>query len=377
DSVLGVLSRAPLPGVSVSYPALISQAFRPEFWNSAARTPDGFTLMEANFSLFFGLAVQLYETTLVSDRSPFDRFMEGDNGALTQTQLQGLLAFINRGVDPDGVSRNPPELDALLAALSVPRLGSQALHIGVGNCVSCHGGPEFTEAGVTAIADPTTGDLEIIEQEDSAVLPGNGLIAVSPRQALLDTGFANIGVRPINEDLGRGADRDFPFPLSFVRQAANPATRFLLPPGAALPCTPGVDCPSLLQVDGAFKIPDLRNVELTGPYFHNGGQATLTEVLEFYDRQSDFADVNIHMLDQNMTFVNIGEDDEIPLVSFLVSLTDPRVRNERAPFDHPQIIVPNGGTFGAEQKIVVPAVGAGGRPAKGLPPLDSFLGLAP
>jgi cytochrome c peroxidase len=28
-------------------------------------------------------------------------------------------------------------------------------------------------------------------------------------------------------------------------------------------------------VDGAFKAPTLRNVELTGPYFHNGGQATL------------------------------------------------------------------------------------------------------
>ena len=31
--------------------------------------------MEYNFSLFFGLAVQAYEATLVSDQTPFDRFL--------------------------------------------------------------------------------------------------------------------------------------------------------------------------------------------------------------------------------------------------------------------------------------------------------------
>ena len=32
--------------------------------------------MEYNFSLFFGLAVQAYEATLVSDQTPFDRFLK-------------------------------------------------------------------------------------------------------------------------------------------------------------------------------------------------------------------------------------------------------------------------------------------------------------
>jgi hypothetical protein len=60
------------------------------------------------------------------------------------------------------------------------------------------------------------------------------------------------------------------------------------------------------------------------------------------------------------------------------ALTDNRVRNEMAPFDHPQITVPNGGTFGKPAPpIVVPAVGAAGRPAKGLLPLGTFLGLNP
>ena len=34
-----------------------------------------FTQMEYNFSLFFGLAVQLYEATLVADDTPWDRFV--------------------------------------------------------------------------------------------------------------------------------------------------------------------------------------------------------------------------------------------------------------------------------------------------------------
>ena len=37
--------------------------------------PNDYTQMEYNFSLFFGLAVQLYEATLVADDTPFDRFV--------------------------------------------------------------------------------------------------------------------------------------------------------------------------------------------------------------------------------------------------------------------------------------------------------------
>jgi len=36
---------------------------------------------------------------------------------------------------------------------------------------------------------------------------------------------------------------------------------------------------------GQFRAPALRNVALTGPYFHNGSVATLREVIEFYNRR--------------------------------------------------------------------------------------------
>jgi cytochrome c peroxidase len=35
--------------------------------------------------------------------------------------------------------------------------------------------------------------------------------------------------------------------------------------------------------DGKFKVPSLRNIELTAPYMHDGRFATLEEVVEFYN----------------------------------------------------------------------------------------------
>jgi cytochrome c peroxidase len=357
DSVLGSLSRAPDSGLNTTYAELIKAAFQDKYWNGGNVVVPGVgtvSQMEANFTLFWGLAIQMYESTLISDRSPFDRFMVGDNTALEDEQLLGLLVFLNRGP-----GNNPIEVDRAIGEAGVP--------IGIGNCVSCHSGPEFTAAALTSLGK--NGKIELIEIEDAPQLV-DGFLQSSEEQAIEDDGFSNIGVRPAFEDLGRGADGDFPFPLSFSRQALQGLT-FLLPPGAELECT--VDCPARVQVDGAFKIPSLRNVELTGPFFHNGGHATLEQVVEFYDRQSDFGDVNIENLDVEIALIDLDEADEDPLVEFLLSLTDPRVRHEQGPFDHPALTVPNGGTLAAPQQLLIPAVGAGGRPAKGLPPLKPFL----
>ena len=57
-------------------------------------------------------------------------------------------------------------------------------------------------------------------------------------------------------------------------------------------------------------------------------------------------------------------------------LTDARVALEKAPFDHPQLFVPNGtadATPGQDDLLEVPAVGQGGRAA----PIGTFLNLQP
>ena len=97
---------------------------------------------------------------------------------------------------------------------------------------------------------------------------------------------------------------------------------------------------------GSFKAPQLRNVELTGPYFHNGGKLTLRQVVDFYSRGGDFPLTNAAHRDFNMVNMNVeaqsnlSEAEKVALVDFLLELTDERNRIDAAPFDHPQVIVP-------------------------------------
>ena len=103
-----------------------------------------------------------------------------------------------------------------------------------------------------------------------------------------------------------------------------------------------VDSNERVAVDGAFKIPGLRNVELTAPYMHNGGMATLEQVVDFYSRGGDFARQNAANLGPGIKNLGLDPDDKAALVAFLKALTDERVRSEKAPFDHPELFVFNG-----------------------------------
>ncbi len=111
---------------------------------------------------------------------------------------------------------------------------------------------------------------------------------------------------------------------------------------------------------------------LTAPYFHNGGQATLAQVVEFYDRGGDFLVENAVSADPLVRPLGLTADERSDLVAFLESLTDDRTRYERAPFDHPSLSFPNGGTPGVldmtlfstvgvlDDRILLPAVGSAG-----------------
>jgi len=84
--------------------------------------------------------------------------------------------------------------------------------------------------------------------------------------------------------------------------------------------------------------------------------------------------------------IGFSPQEEEDVVAFLMSLTDNRVRFEKAPFDHPQLFVPDGhpgdqnlltcigGVSACDGFREIPAVGAFGRPAAGLGPLGPFLG---
>jgi hypothetical protein len=79
---------------------------------------------------------------------------------------------------------------------------------------------------------------------------------------------------------------------------------------------------------------------------------------------------------------NLTEAEKVALVDFLLELTDERNRFDRAPFDHPQVIVPVDGlapdnTLGRGALLAnpmfmdVPAVGAAGQAT----PEPSFLNV--
>jgi cytochrome c peroxidase len=68
---------------------------------------------------------------------------------------------------------------------------------------------------------------------------------------------------------------------------------------------------------GAFKTPGLRDVALTAPYMHDGSEATLLDVVNFYDRGGE---PNPY-LDGGIVPLNLTEQEKKDLVALLESLT--------------------------------------------------------
>ncbi|NEQ30120.1 MAG: cytochrome C peroxidase [Leptolyngbya sp. SIO4C5] len=340
DSVLGPISRELKNGLNVNYRRLIRDAFRNKWWNSDTlvalndegditfvdgkplnqAAPNEFSQMEFNFSLFFGLAVQAYEATLISDDTPVDRYLAGDSSALTRSEIRGMEVFETKG-----------------------------------KCISCHAGPELTKASVANVKNQ----------------PLERMVMANDRVAVYDNGFYNIGVRPTTEDLGVGGKDPFGNPLSMTELEQQQGRPFPVVPGEDPAPTRRLRPNERTAVNGAFKTPGLRNIALTAPYFHNGGQLTLEQVVDFYNRGGDFR--NNRDRDPDIERLGLTNREKKDLVAFMEALTDERVIYDRAPFDHPELPLPNGqrgnesavkdndGDGQAEdRKVVLPAVGKNG-----------------
>src|SRR5262249_21801570 len=68
----------------------------------------------------------------------------------------------------------------------------------------------------------------------------------------------------------------------------------------------------------SFKTPDLRNALITAPYFHDGSQATLWDVLDHYNKDDGLHDP---YLDEDIQPLALSERDIDHVVAFLASLT--------------------------------------------------------
>ncbi len=317
-------------GLNRTYRQLIERAFQPAWWRSnlivrvepngsLAFVPrpgrplldDEYTMLEHNFSLFFGLSVQLYEMTLISDDAPIDRFFDGHQGALTAKERRGLAIFNSETSDTA--------------------------------CFACHSGAELTDNS-RRILDGAVVD-GVRQPAEWAERMFNGECEV----VAYDQGIYNIGVQPTEEDLGGGSNDPFGNPLSFIKLLTLPASEIPSQELLAYPipniAEPPFEIGERTVTDGTFKVPSLRNLQLTAPYFHNGGQRTIRQVVEFYNRGGDFREHNVQNIDFEIGKLNLTPQQIDELVAFLGRpLTDLRVVRQSAPFDHPQLFVPNGHT---------------------------------
>ncbi len=97
--------------------------------------------------------------------------------------------------------------------------------------------------------------------------------------------------------------------------------------------------------NGKFRIPSLRNVELTAPYMHDGSVATLSEVIDIYAQGGRGGERNTlygngpKNKNKNplITGFSLSKKEKYDLINFLKSLSDTSYlekKSFRNPFDH-------------------------------------------
>ena len=209
------------------YPALFAAAF-----GSPAITPA---------RIAFALAT--YQRTLVADRTPWDRYQDGDDGALGERERRGWEAF-------------------------------KALR-----CTACHVPPLFT-----------------------------------------NDEYFSIGLRHSVHDAGRAG----------VTGRAEDA--------------------------GDMKVPSLRNAGLRPRFMHTGQFSSLGEAIGFY-RTGPPSDERDALPDGSTYTFNMSAVMERDLLEFLGNaLTDPRVRDERFPFDRPRLASERDAASAAPEAASRPAI---------------------
>ena len=83
--------------------------------------------------------------------------------------------------------------------------------------------------------------------------------------------------------------------------------------------------------NGHFKTPSLRNIEVTGPYMHDGRMETLEEVVEHYSTKVlPHPHLSAHMKDGNgdPRHLDLTPEESAALVAFMKTLTDYELMND-------------------------------------------------
>ena len=127
-------------------------------------------------------------------------------------------------------------------------------------CAACHSGAEITDNSgrilMGAMVDGVKQPAEVVER----MFNGNCEVVA------YDQGVYNIGVRPIEEDLGMGSNDPFGNPLAFIKLLTPPPKPIPSKELLTLPipniANPPIAIGERTLTTGTFKVPSLRNLEL-------------------------------------------------------------------------------------------------------------------
>lgn len=237
--------------------------------------------------------------------------------AFTEAELRGLRVFL----------REPADLAAGLS--SAERAAG-----GVGNCISCHAPPQFSDFGLhntgatqneydglhgagsfQALAIPSFDERAAPAVADQA-LPPTG---AHPTRAGQFRAIATVAT-PGRTDLGAWnvfANEDFPRSQNAVRSLLCSGTP------SATACTAISDTELLARAVAVFKTPGLRDLGDSQPYMHDGAFDTLEAALAFYAQSSALARAgNLRNADPRIANIAINAQDQADLAAILRALNE-------------------------------------------------------
>ncbi len=197
------------------------------------------------------------------------------------------VAAFERGILP-GSSRFDSYVEGLLQhkptgtqqTLTVDEIAGLRLFIGKAKCIMCHNGPQFTNHSFHNTAVPAAAG----QPRDEGHIKG-------VKEALADE-FNCLGAY---SDAGQEDCAE----LRFAKQSG--------------------------LVMGAFKVPGLRDVAKTGPYFHTGQFDTLAQVIDHYNQSP-----NAPVRGSELLQINLTTSETSQLEAFLRTLNSSQIKMQNA-----------------------------------------------
>lgn len=241
----------------------------------------------------------------------------------------------------------PSELRGLKLFFSTPEgqiEEAEGENLGVGNCITCHAAPNFTDfsfhnTGATQKeydgihGTGAFGQLKIPSYKER-IRNKNRWLPPTPKHPNATGIFKSIPAvdKPGHTDLGVWnvfGNRDFRSPQRKIWRHLCEELRGQERTGGDSPDAPPpprVRCRvrNLLPVAIAmFKTSGLRDLGHSAPYFHNGQEDTLEDVVKFYRDMSDLARTEqLRNGAKELKDIDLGEDEVQPLVDFMNSLNE-------------------------------------------------------